>query len=114
MSLSDILKKKTVKVERVTIDEVEFVVTGKTKSERAALMASNRRKNGTLDGDKFDSQALADCVTLAEDGTRSPASDWDIASSHITGPLTAVVMSVCGFDKDDIQRDPKDSDSTES
>ena len=114
MSLADELKKRPVKVDRVTIDGIEFVVTGKSKTDRAALMAANRRKNGTLDGDKFDSHALASCVAMA-DGSVLTASEWEGISSHITGPLMAVVMSVCGFDKDDIQRrDPNDSDSTEN
>lgn len=113
MSLADDLKKKPCKVDRVTIDGFEFVVTGKSKTERAALMAAHRRKNGTLDGDKFDSAALAGCVSMS-DGSTLKASEWEEIASHISGPLMAVVMNVCGFDKDDIQRDPKDSGSTES
>ena len=111
MSLAEELKKRSVKVDRVTIDGFEFVVTGLSRADRSALMAKHRRKDGTLDGNKFDSHALSERVAMADGSVLTPA-EWDATPAHISGPLMAVVMNVCGFDKDDIQRDPKDSDST--
>jgi hypothetical protein len=111
MSLAEQLKKKPCKVERVTIDGILFVVTGKTKTERSELAAKARTKSGAFVGDKFDNLALESCVEM-EDGSKLTADEWGGIAAHITGPLMSVVLEVCGFDKDDIQRDPKDSDST--
>ena len=111
MSMADELKKRAVKVDNVTIDGLEFVVTGLSRADRSALMAKHRNKDGTLNGSKFDSHALSERVAM-KDGSTLTAAEWDATPAHISGPLMAVVMNVCGFDKDDIQRDPKDSDST--
>ena len=111
MTLAEQLIKKPSKVDTVTIDDMVFIVTGKSKTERAELTAKARTKTGTFVGDKFDSLALEACVTMA-DGSKLTAAQWDGVSAHITGPLMSVVLNVCGFDKDDIQRSPKDSDST--
>lgn len=113
MTLAEQLKKKPCKVERVTIDGMLFVVTGKTKTERSEMAAKCRTKNGTFQGDKFDNMALELCVAM-EDGSTLTADEWGGIPAHITGPLMSVVLEVCGFDKDDVQRDPKDSDSTAS
>lgn len=114
MSLSEKLKKKACKSERVTVDGDVFVVTGKSLNDTAAIMAKARKANGTLNGDKLDRLLLEACVTDPDDGSNMPADEWGGVSRHITGPLMATIMSVCGMDKDDFQRDPKDSDSTES
>ncbi len=113
MTLAEQLKKKPVAKSNVKLDGFEFVVTGKSKADRAKLMADHRKKDGKLDGDKFDSAALAACVSMT-DGSSLSASDWDGVASHITGPLMTEVMKVCGFDNDDIERSPKVCDSTES
>ncbi len=113
MSLAEQVKKRPIKIETVTIDDMVFTVTGKSKTERAELTAKARTKAGAFMGDKFDSLALEACVSMA-DGSTLTAAEWDGVSSHITGPLMSVVLNVCGFDKDDIQRSPKDSGSTES
>lgn len=114
MSLAERLKKKPVKVENVTVDGDRYVVTGKSKLDKGKIYASCRRKDGTLDLDKLESALLAACVT-DEENSSAPVDVWESASSHITGPLVAAVLSVCGMDKDDLKRDdPKDSGSTEN
>jgi hypothetical protein len=113
MSLAEQLKKKAVATSNVKVDGMEFVVTGKSKADRSKLMATHRKKDGKLDGDKFDSAALESCVSMA-DGSTLTASEWDGIPSHITGPLMSEVMKVCGFDNDDIERSPKACDSTGS
>lgn len=114
MSLSEKLKKIPCKSERVTIDDAVFVVTGKSLNDTAAIMAKARKANGTLNGDKLDRLLLEACVTDPDDGSTMPEKEWGGISRHVTGPLMATIMSVCGMDKDDFQRDPKDSGLTES
>lgn len=114
MSLSEKLKKKACKSERVTIDGDCFIVTGKSLNDTSAIMAKARKANGTLNADKLDRLLLEACVSDPDDGSSMPADEWGGVSRHITGPLMATIMSVCGMDKDDFQRDPKDSGSTES
>lgn len=113
MTLAEQLLKKPCKVETVTIDGMTFIVTGKSKTERSEMAAKARTKTGAFVGDKFDAIALESCVKLSDESTLT-ATQWESVSAHITGPLMSVVLNVCGFDKDDIQRSPKDSDSTES
>ena len=112
-TLADKLKKRPPKIETVTIDEFKFVVTGLSRADRSAFTARFRKKDGSLDGDKFDMNLLSERVVL-EDGSTLTPDEWSGTDSHISGPLQSVVLSVCGFDKDDIQRDPKDSDSTKT
>jgi len=113
MSLSEKLKKKSVKSESVIVDGDTYVVTGKSRRDRAVLMQRSRKKDGALNTDKLESLMLEACVADA-DGSTATAADWDAAPSHITGPLISKIMSVCGMDKDDFEADPKDCDSTES
>lgn len=114
MSLSERLRKKPIKVERVTVDGDVYVVTGKSKLDRSKIYAKARRKDGTVDTDKLETEFLVECVTDIE-GNAATADDWNIAPSHVTGPLVSAVMGVCGLDRDDLKReDPKDSGSTES
>ena len=113
MNLSERLKKKTCKVESVVVDGDRYLVTGKSKLDRAKLYAAARKKDGLLDVDKLETSMLVACVS-GEDGSTATADEWNGAPSHITGPLLTAVMSVCGMDKDDLQRDPKDSGSTEN
>lgn len=112
--LTEELLKIECKVEVVTIGTLSFVVTGKSLNDGGAIMAKARKANGTLNGDKLDRLLLESCVSHPVDGSKTSADDWGRMPRHITGPLMATIMSVCGMDKDDFQRDPKDSDSTES
>ena len=117
MSLAEQLLKIPVAIEEVTVLDKVFVVTGKSLGDKAALLARCRRKDGTLNGDLFDRTLLAECVTVKEDGSTLPVDQWAKVPSHVTSPLLASVISLLGFDEDDIQRvrrDPKDSDSTQS
>jgi preprotein translocase subunit SecD len=114
MSLSERLRKKQIKVERVTVDGDAYVVTGKSKLDRSKIYAKARRKDGTVDTDKLETELLVECVT-DEEGTVATAEDWNTTPSHVTGPLVTAVIGVCGMDRDDLKReDPKGSSSTES
>lgn len=117
MSLAEELLKIPVSSEEVTVSGKVFVVTGKSLGDKAALLASCRKKDGTLNGDLFDRTLLAECVTMKADGSTLDGESWAKVGSHITSPLLASVISLLGFDEDDIKRvrrDPKDSDSTQS
>jgi hypothetical protein len=117
MSLAEELLKIPVLSEEVTVSGREFVVTGKSLGDKAALLASCRRKDGTLNGDLFDQTLLAECVKLKADNSTLTGEQWAKVGSNITSPLIASVISLLGFDEDDIKRvrrDPKGSDSTQS
>jgi hypothetical protein len=117
MSLAEELLKIPVASEEVTVLGNVFVVTGKSLGDKAALLASCRKKDGSLNGDLFDQTLLTECVTMKEDGSTLTKEQWSKVGSHITSPLLASVISLLGFDEDDIQRvrrDPKGSDSTQS
>jgi hypothetical protein len=117
MSLAEELLKIAVPSESVTVQGREFIVTGKSLNDKAALLASCRRKDGTLNGDKFDRAVLTECVVVAADKSTLTPEQWGSVSSHITAPLVSSAISILGFDEDDIQRvrqDPKSSGSTES
>lgn len=114
MSLSERLKIKSVKTITVTVDGDTYVVTGMSKLHRGRQFAKARKKDGSVDSGKLESLLLAECVA-AEDGSKATAEEWDFAPAHITSPLVAAVMEVCGLDKQDVgESDPKDSGSTES
>jgi len=117
MSLAEELLKIPVASEDVIVYGREFVVTGKSLGDKAALLASCRKKDGTLNGDLFDTTLLAECVTMKGDGSKLSREQWGKVGSHITSPLLASIIGLLGFDEDDIsrvRRDPKDSDSTQS
>jgi|GEM_PF-2792545 len=115
MSLSEKLRKKKVPQEIVTIDGERYSVRGLSLNDTASVLAKCRKgKDQKLDGDKFDRTLLASCVCDPDDASTATADEWGEAPRSVTGPLMGVVMNLCGLDKDDVQRDPKDSDSTES
>lgn len=107
--LTEKIKRKERRSEIVTVQGVRFRVTGKSLAERGEIFAECRKKK--LD---FDPAFLAACVSDPDDGSTSSYEDWRNADADIAGPLMSLVMSVCGMDKDDLKRDPKDSSSTES
>ena len=113
MNLSERLRSKKPKVERVLVDGDIYLVSSKSKLERGRLFARSKKKDGSINSDMLESLMLEACVTT-EDGTNAPVQDWDMAPSYVTGPLINAIMSVNGMDKDDLGRDPKDLDSTES
>lgn len=117
MGLAESLLKIPVKSEEIIVAGLLFVVTGKSLGDKAKLLADCRRKDGALNGDLFDRTLLAECVSMKEDGSRLSTDQWKSVPSHVTSPLLSTVISLLGFDEDDIKRvrrDPKDSDSTQS
>lgn len=115
MSLKEKLKLKKCPVERVTIDGETYIVTGLSLNATAKLTASCRNAStGKLNGDKLDRTLLEACVSDPDDGSTMTADEWGEVPRSITGPLVSVILNLCGLDKDDIQRDPKDSGSTKS
>lgn len=112
MSLSDRLKKRSCPSEVVTIDGERFRVTGLSLNATAAITAKSRKKDGKLDGEKMDRLLLEACVSDTDDGSSLTAEEWGQQPRAFTGPLMSEVMRLCGMDKDDIDRDPKDSGST--
>ena len=117
MSLAEDLLKIPIVSEEVTSRGREYIITGKSLGDKAALMAKCRKKDGTLNGDLFDRTLLAECVAVKADGSTLTIDQWAKVDSYITSPLVASVINLLAFDEDDIKRvrrDPKDSDSTQS
>lgn len=117
MSLLEKLSKKKVVTEEVTVDGDKYLITGMSLVGKGDLLASCRKKDGTLHGDKFDRAVLSACVSDADDGSKMTSEQWATVPSHITSPLIATAIKILGFDEDDIsrvRRDPKDSGATES
>lgn len=113
--LREKLKLKKCPVERVTIDGEVYIVTGLSLNATAKLTANCRSAStGKLNGDKLDRVLLEACVTDPEDGSALTADEWGDVPRSITGPLVSVILNLCGLDKEDIQRDPKDSGSTKT
>lgn len=116
-SLRERLKAKTIASESVIVDGDSYQVRGLTKLARGKLFAKSRKKDGSVNTDMLEGLLLTACVCDPE--TQQPLfqeseiREWDSVPSHVTGPLVAAVMQVCGLDKQDLS-DPKDSDSTES
>lgn len=117
MSLMQKLQEKKVLVETVEIDGDKFEVRGLSKLARSKVFAEARSKSGKVNSDKLESLLLCACVLDAATGEAicEPAKwqEWESIPSHVTAPLVAAVMKVCGLDRQDLG-DPKDSDSTES
>lgn len=109
MSLTEKIKARATRSEIVEVQGVKFKVSGLTLRERSEIFADCRKRK--LD---FDPAFLARCVRDAEDDSAATYEDWKEASADVAGPLMTLVMSVCGMDKDDLKRDPKDSSTTES
>ncbi len=114
MSLSEKLRNKKCPVERVTVDGMVFSVSGRSLNATAAITAKARKKDGVLQGDKLDRLLLEACVSDPDDGSIMTAEEWGDVPRAITGPLMTVILSLCGLDQEDVQRDPKNSGSIES
>ncbi len=114
MSLKAKLQKRKCPSELVRVADCEFTVTGKSLNDVAAMFAKCRNAKGTINGDKLDRELLAACVADADGTSDMTAEDWGNVPRQITGPLVKVIINLCGIDTDDIQRDPKDLDSTQS
>lgn len=114
MSLSEKLLKRECPKETVTVDGLDFIVRGLSLNDTAALMAKCRSAKGVLDGDKIDRELLAACVSDVDGSNDMTSKQWGEVPRAITGPLLSVVLNLCGLDKEDVKRSPKDSGSTES
>lgn len=114
MPLSEKIKKKACPSEIVTVLGDTYLVTGKSLNDAAAITAKARQKDGKLNGEKLDRMLLEACVSDPEDKSTMTADEWGQAPRAITGPLMTVIMSLCGFDREDLERSPKDSSSTAS
>lgn len=109
MTLSERLKLKQCKNESVTVDGDVYVVRGMSKRERGKLFAQARKKDGTINTDLLEAILLEYCVS-DDTGSKATRMEWDVVPSHITGPLVAKIMEVCGLDKDDLEKDEDDAD----
>lgn len=117
MSLRERLKSGVALEVIVTINSERFLVRGITRSKRSEIFAAHN-KNGKIDSHKLEGVLLSTCVFDPE--TQQPVfsveewKEWDSVASGITGPLFAEVMRVNGIDNDDVGREVKNSEATDS
>ena len=112
MSLSEKLKKVTVPSEIVTVSGIRFRCIGKSLLDGAEITAKAAKKKVKKPG-YLDACWLAECVEDVDDGSKMTAEEWISQPRKITGPLIAVISKLNGLDDEDLERDPKESDSTE-
>lgn len=116
-NLRERLEKRALEESVVTIRGERFRVVELPKSQRAEVLARNRTKEGKFKPG-LDAEFLSLCVS--EPGTNEPvypveeSAKWDTLGSGFTGPLMAEVMKLNGMDDDDVGRERKNSEATES
>lgn len=113
MSLSDKLQQIQLPSEIVTIHSIRFRCCGVSLLTGSEISAKATRKKNRPSG-YLDACWLAECVEDAEDGSKMTADAWMKQPKCITGPLVVVVMQLNGLDDEDLERDPKKQDSTET
>lgn len=111
MSLSDKLKKITCPSEVVTVAGIKFLCTGKSLLDGGEITAKASKKKVKKAG-YLDACWLAECVEDADDHSKLTPEEWMAQPRSITGPLVKVVSSLNGLDDEDLERVPKESDTT--
>lgn len=113
MSLSEKLKKVELKSEIVSVQGIRFKCCGKSLLDGGEISAKASRKKIKRPG-YLDACWLEACVEDPDDGSTMTAEQWMGQPKAITGPLISVVMQLNGLDDEDLDRDPKDSGTTET
>jgi hypothetical protein len=113
MSLSDKLSKVATPSEVVSIHGIRFRCCGKSLLDGGEISAKAAKRKTKRVG-FMDACWLEACVEDADDGSKLSADDWMKQPRSVTGPLVSVVMRLNGLDDQDLERDPKDSSTTET
>lgn len=111
MSLNERLKKVQQPTEVVVVAGIRFRCSGKSLLDGGEITAKATKKKVKKPG-YLDACWLAECVEDAEDASKLTAEEWMQQPRSITGPLISVVSQLNGLDDEDLERDPKNSDTT--
>ncbi len=116
MSLLDRIKKIEAPESRVTVDGIKYLCVGKSGLDASNIATSaeatnKKRKSQGLKKLSLDYFYLAECVS--SDGETLSAEEWSQVPRKHTAPLVVEVMRLNGLDDEDIERDPKESSTTE-
>lgn len=119
MSLLDRIKKIETPESVVTVDGIKYRLTGKSGLDASgiATTAEVTNKKRKAAGQKrlgLDYFYLAECCCDAESGETLTPEEWAAAPRKHTSPLVVEVMRLNGLDDEDIERDPKESSTTET
>lgn len=119
MSLLDKIKKIEVPESVITVDGIKYRITGKSGLDASAIGAASeatnkKRKSAGLSRMSMDYFYLADCVSEHESGETLTPEQWATVPRKHTAPIVVEVMRLNGLDDEDVQRDPKESSTTET
>jgi hypothetical protein len=119
MSLLDRIQKLAAPESVVTVDGIKYRIVGKSGLDAASIATTaeavnKKRKQAGLKKLSLDYFYLAECVSDAEASETLTPEQWAIIPRKHTAPLTVEVMRLNGLDDEDIERDPKESSTTET
>lgn len=119
MGLLDKISKVTMPQSVVTVDGIKYKVTGLSGLDSSALITdaereNKKRKQAGLKKLSLDYFYLASCVSESESGESLTPEQWANVPRKHTSPLVVEVMAQNGLDDQDVQRDPKESSTTET
>jgi len=117
-SLRDELLSEPLRKSAVTIRGKSFVILEMDEGECGRLMASCRKANGKwIAEDMPDGKLLSRCVRDSQENEvfgMDEWKEWRKLGRGWTGPLRREVLSLNGLDEDDVGREVKNSETTES
>lgn len=113
MSLTEKLSKLQTPTEVVATQGIKFRCCGKSLLDGGEISAKAAKRKTKRAG-YLDACWLEACVEDADDGSKLTADQWMQQPRSLTGPLISVVMRLNGLDDEDLERDPKDSGTTET
>ena len=117
-SLRERLEAKKLEQIEVTIRGERFTVIELDRAERSRTFAECRDKTGKSNWQKLEGVMLSKCVRDSETGGEVYSVDewsaWDKLGSGMTGPLFGEIMRLNGLDDQDVGREVKNSDTTET
>ena len=119
MSLLDRIQKIETPESVVTVDSIKYRLKGKSGLDAGEIGATaettnKRRKQDGLKRLSLDYFYLSACVSECESGETLTPEQWAIVPRKHTAPLVVEVMRLNGLDDEDIERDPKKSQETET
>jgi hypothetical protein len=93
-----------------------FLLKGLQRIARSQIFADAKSKSGELDTRKAEGLLLANCVR--DPDTSEPVipnwQEWDEIPAAVTGPLISQLMKLNGMDNEDLGKQEKNSEATDS
>lgn len=119
MSLLDRIQKIATPESVITVDGIKYRVEGKSGLDAASIAttaetSNKKRKASGLKRLSLDYFYLAECAKEVETGETLTPEQWATIPRKHTSPIVVEVMALNGLDDQDIERDPKESSTTET